>query len=173
MSADRHRSLSRADRLQFRHMSDLPPPPPDPDPWYEPPSPGSSDNAYHRSPERRSPIAGETAVAGSGAPIAEEKPFEAQLVASIGFGCAVGSPVLFVMIWFGAPSYIFSVAALFGGLGFSIAGLVRYRRLTGRSRGLAVTGAAVSVIIFPMFLLWDYEIGRQVFSCKHSIFWGC
>lgn len=102
----------------------------------------------------------------------EEKPLEAQLFAAIGFGCAVSSPVFFVMMWVGVP-YAVSVTTLFGGLGLSTTCLVLYRRLTNRSRVLAAVGAIVSVVIFPLFLLFDHELGRHDFSCWSSVFWGC
>ncbi|MCY4422103.1 MAG: hypothetical protein OXC06_03420, partial [Acidimicrobiaceae bacterium] len=101
-----------------------------------------------------------------------QKPSEAQVIASIGFWCAVSSPVFFVTMWFGVP-YAVSVATLFGGLGLSTTGLVLYRRLTDRSRVRAAVGAIVSVVILPLFLLFDYELGRHDFSCWSSIFWSC
>ena len=96
--------------------------------------------------------------------------FDALAVA--GSCCVVASPVLFVLVWFGLE-YLISVMALFLGFGLSMVSLMGFKRLGSRCRVLAVVGLSVSVLIFPCFLLVDYEFGRHDFSCSGSLFWSC
>ena len=95
-----------------------------------------------------------------------------ELAATVGFGLAVGSPVLFMLVWFGVP-YQVSVGSLFVGLALSTASLAVIKRLRSGYLTLALIGLTVSVLIFPLFLLYDRELGRHDFSCWTSVFWGC
>lgn len=144
-------------------VSDLPPPPPDPD---------SLDQRHHDPGHGHHGPVPEQSRMDRAAPEPGSRNEVLEVLASVGLGCAAGSPVLFVLIWFGIP-YEFSVTALFLGLGLSAASLMGFKRLGSRYRVRAVVGLSVAAFIFPFFLLFDYVLGSQDFSCSSSLFWSC
>ena len=143
-------------------VSDLPPPPPDPD---------SLDQRHHDPGHGHHDPVPEHSRVDHAAPEPGSRT-TLEVMATGGLGCAASSPVLFVLVWFGIP-YELSVAALFMGLGLSAASLMGFKRLGSRYRVRAVVGLSVAAFIFPFFLMVDYALGYNDFSCSGSLFWSC